>query len=114
MRITQQKVQAVSDHAEKLSCGAFGLQAIGGDIGYGARYTDRRRDRPWTGPQAARRAACYYLGVIDAFDSGALVADLPQGVTAVRAALGTAGWNQGEYETGAHDARRYQERQREG
>ena len=112
--ITEGNVQAVSDHAVKLSNGVFGLQASG-NIGYGMRYIDRCRDKVWAGRRAGARAASYYLGVIDAFNPGA-IADLPGTVNAVRADLISGGWRRGgwdqaEYDTGGSDACRYCERQ---
>src|SRR5690348_4227865 len=83
---TQKKVETVSDYAKKITGGVFGLQGIGGDIGNGVRYIDGRKQLVWLGPRGARKAAAYYLGVIDSFNPG-VIDDLPEEVNAVRTEL---------------------------
>lgn len=99
---TEAKVKAISDHAKAISGGAFGLQAVGGDIGHGTRYIDGRRDTVWTGRRGSREAASYYFGVIDALTLGD-VDGLPAPVAAIREELQGDGWDEDQYTRGYSD-----------
>lgn len=93
--ITERKVRTVADHAGAMSGGWFGLQAVGGDIGYGTRYIDQNRQLVWLGKNGgSRQAASYYIGIIDALNPG-VIGDLPAEVNAVRAELVSGdGWSE--------------------
>lgn len=110
--ITENKVRTVSDHAAHMSGGWFGLAGIGGDIGHGTRYIDRRIQLVWQGKGASRQAASYYLGIIDALNVDGVIGDLPAGVNAVRAELVDGdGWSEKWASQGHADAQSWLNRQ---
>lgn len=45
----------------------YGCLQVCGDIGHGTRYIASHRELMWLGRGAARQAAAYYLGLIDAY-----------------------------------------------
>lgn len=110
--ITESKVRTVSDQAAQMSGGWFGLQAVGGDIGHGTRYIDRRIQLVWQGNGASRQAASYYLGIVDALNTDGTVGDLPADVNAVRQELvGGDGWSEKWASQGHADAQSWLNRQ---
>lgn len=72
MRITQNLVTRMSDLVDDISDQKLGLQSIGGDIGYGTRYTDRRQQLVWAGKGAGVHAAAYYHGIYEALTDTAI------------------------------------------
>lgn len=104
--ITESKVRTVSGRAAAMSNGWFGLQAVGGDIGYGTRYIDRRQQLVWLGKNGgSRQAASYYLGIIDALNVDGVIGDLPAEVNAVRQELVDGdGWSEKWAQQGHADA----------
>lgn len=92
MRFTLATVQQIADHAKEVSGGKFhfGYKANPGD---GVRYVDgQSMTLVWKGSGAAARAASYYLGVIEAYNTGT-VGDLPEFIReALNAAVKRTGY----------------------
>lgn len=61
MRFNEAAVQRAADWATEVTGGQFESGPIGGDIGYGTRYTDGIEQLVWQGTNGAREAAAYYL-----------------------------------------------------
>lgn len=66
MKITTETVRRVAAHADRLTGGGHGLAFVS-DPADPPRYVDKHLDgRTFTGPGAARAAAAFYAGLIDA------------------------------------------------